>query len=211
MRILTSALGVLATGIVLSSPVLAVPQCAPTNRVATINYPGAANIPTTNNLLQPTGKAVPAQGQRLILKGRVVDSRCVPVSEAAVELWQNNPYGKWLLAGKDDLASSGPVFAGAGRTYTDMDGTFTFITAFPAPLAKRAPFLNLKVKAANQATITTALFFSEDVRNETDKVYKKLSPATRGSNTIQMHQDENGDLVGTIDIAVSGRAKYKTY
>lgn len=199
------------------------PSCAPTLRVATQNYPGAKAIVPSNNLLLPAGKAVEANGQKIIIEGRVVDSRCAPVQEAVVELWQNSPTGRWLLAGREDLASANPVFTGAGRAYTDNDGRFTFTTAFPAPLTyqvtrnkrtykvTRAPFLNIKVSGKNISTLNTALFFSDDVRNDADDGYRKLSGKARSDVTIQVTQDDDEQLVGDIQLVIAGKAPYRTY
>lgn len=197
--------------VLLASPASAAPKCPPTERVATQNYPRASTIPTSNNLLQPAGKAVEAEGQKFILVGRVLDSTCTPIPEAVVELWQNNPFGKWTLAGSTELATPNAVFAGAGRTYTDGDGVFRFITAFPAPLGKRAPFVNVKVSASGLKNTSTALFFSDDARNDSDAVYKKLSAKTREDVTIKMQQDANGELTGLIDIVLPGKAPHRTY
>lgn len=199
------------------------PSCTPTARVATQNYPGAAAVVTSNNLMLPAGKAVEANGQKIVIQGRVLDSRCAPVQEAVVELWQNSPTGRWLLAGREDLATPNAVFAGAGRTYTDSDGRFSFITAFPAPLkyqvrrdkrtytVTRAPFVNIKVIPQNQPTLNTALFFSDDVRNDKDEIYRKLSSKARNDVTVRMKQDDEGELVGDIELVIAGKAPYRTY
>lgn len=203
----------LLLGCILLTPMLAQaePQCTPSNAVLTSNYPGARKIPTNNNLLQPTGKAEESKGQKLMITGTVRDSRCMPVADAVVELWQNNAFGRWMLAGGDDLASARPVFAGAGRTYTDAEGNFTFITAFPAPLGKRAPFVNVKVKAEKMPSYASALFFSDDERNVKDEVYRKLKGKTRGDTTISVKEGDNGDLTGTIDLVLPGKTPYRTY
>jgi protocatechuate 3,4-dioxygenase beta subunit len=198
--------------------------CNPTNAVATVNYPGARAVHPSNNLILPAGKAVEAEGQKLIITGRVLDSQCKPVPEAVVELWQNSPFGRWLLAGDDDLATSRPVFTGAGRTYTDIDGSFTFITAFPAPLNyserkgkqviswRRAPFVNVKIKAEGMPDLTTALFFSDDKRNDSDTLYRKLSVSSRHEVTIRMQPSENDNaLQGEIDLVLPAKAPYRTY
>jgi protocatechuate 3,4-dioxygenase beta subunit len=189
----------------------AAPACKPTATVKVQNYPGASSIVTSNNLVQPAGKSVAAEGQKLIIKGRVLDSRCMPIPEMVVELWQNSPTGRWLLAGDRDLATPDPVFAGVGRTYTDNEGRFTFITAFPAPLGKSAPFVNVKVKGYGMADFSTALFFENDARNDNDTGYKKLESPTRQSVTLSMSQSEEGDIVGAIDLVLPSKAPYRTY
>lgn len=187
------------------------PRCAPSAQVKVHDYPGARVIPTTNNLILPTGKSIPAEGQPLIITGRVLDKNCMPVPEAIVELWQAGPFGRWLLAERDELASPLPTFAGAGRTYTNMDGEFSFITAFPAPARYKAPNVNIKVKAEKLPTYNSALFFGDDRRNDGDGVYGKLTGKTRSDTTIRMQEGPNGDLVGVVEIVLSGKAPYRTY
>ncbi len=189
---------------------VAAPGCTPTARIPAQNYPGEKAIPPGNDLLQPAGKAITAQGQKITIQGRVLDKNCMPVKEAIVELWQNSPTGRWLLAGADDLASVDPVFAGAGRTYTDNDGQFTFVTAFPAPVGKRAPFVNVKVSGEGIPDLTTALYFSNDTRNAKDDAYGKLAGKLRDSATIRTTQDGD-ELTGTIDLVVAAKAPYRTY
>lgn len=193
------------------APEAAGPHCNATARISTQNYPGAKVIPTTNNLLQPAGKALEADGQKIVITGRVMDAQCAPVPGAIVELWQNSPTGRWLLANSEDLASAGKVFAGAGRTYTDGEGKFTFITAFPAPMGNKAPFVNVKVTGEGLSDLMTALYFSDDTRNEADATYKKLAGTARSDVTIKVTQDDEQNLTGSIDLVLSGKAPYQTY
>ncbi|MES2984751.1 MAG: hypothetical protein V4735_06165 [Pseudomonadota bacterium] len=190
----------------------AAPQCAPSASVPSRNYPGAKSIVTSNNLILPTGKAIPADGQQLILRGRVLDSECAVVSEAIIELWQVSPFGRWLLAESDDLATPNPVFAGAGRSYTDIDGSFSFITAFPAPAdAKSAPYVNIRVKANGLPVYSSAFYFANDARNDADVGYKKLPAKARDDVTIHMQPGADGALIGTIQVVLKGKAPYRSY
>ena len=197
--------------IMLASAAQAEPGCAPSATIPAHNYPGAGAIPTTNNLLQPAGKAVAATGQQVTIRGILLDTRCAPVTNAIVELWQNSPTGRWLLAGQDDLASAGPVFAGAGRTYTDNEGNFTFITAFPAPMGGRAPFVNVKVTGHGIPSLTTALYFSNDARNDADKDYTKIGNKMRSDTLIHMDKDAGDALVGNVKLVIASKAPYRTY
>ncbi len=219
-----TAIRVLFVAAMLASPAHALPECEPTAKLATATYPGAAAIPTTNNLLLPTGKSIESEGQKLIISGRVVDKHCMPVPEAVVELWHVNPFGKRVLADKAELATPYPSFAGAGRTITDSDGRFTFTTAFPgvsggywvkprkAPryYVERAPQLNLRINAPDMVDFSTVLFFENDWRNYTDPVYKKLSIERRRAVTMNTAPQEE-DVLGTIQIVLPGNARYRTY
>lgn len=191
-------------------PALAEPSCKPTAAVPAQNYPNPRDIPSGNNLLKPAGKALEADGQKITIYGRVLDNRCAPVPQAVVELWQNSPFGRWLLAGKEDLATSRAIFAGAGRTYTNTDGSFAFVTAFPAPLGNRAPFVNIKITADKMPTLTSALYFSDDSRNGNDDLYRKMV-GTAGDSVIKMQQTEDGELVGTIDIVLPAKMPFSEY
>ncbi len=202
-------------------------KCTPTARVNAPNYPGRDAIPTTNNLLRPTGKSVEAEAQRLIVAGRVLDSRCMPVKEAIVELWQMNPFGRWYLAEEEEIATANPVFAGAGRTITDAEGNFTFITGFPgvgtmttkegkgkkakSSTVQRAPQIYIRVKSRGFETFSTALFFEQDRRNASDPVYNKLSGPARSSVTMTMTPNGDDEVVGSKDIVLAGKARYRTY
>lgn len=185
--------------------------CRATPSLATVNYPGAKRIVPSNNLLLPAGKSIPAEGQKLLVIGRVLDNRCMPVPEAVVEMWQVNPFGQWLLAGPEDRVTPNPAFAGAGRAVTDTDGQFQFVTAFPAGVGKRAPNLNFKIFSDGEHSFSTVLFFAGDERNAADPIYQKLSTVARADVTLRMGKTDDGDLAGTLDIVLPTRAEYRTY
>ncbi len=188
--------------------------CVPSPRIAAPNYPGARNVPSMNDLTRYSGKAVSAQGQRLLLQGRVVDANCLPVDEAVVELWQADPYGKWYLATGEDKVSPRANFNGAGRAITDNNGRFSFITLFPAQLKGQAPRLNLLVKAPHMQDFSTILYFEDDMRNASDPVFKRLTPANQQRVQLDM-SPLNGDVkqgfVGMIELVLPGKARYRSY
>lgn len=186
----------------------------PTPRLGTQQYPGARLIPTTNDLTQYTGKAVAAAGQRLMVSARLLDSGCVPIANAVVELWQLNPYGTMRIASKNDLATPNSLFSGAGRTYTDNNGRFLFTTLFPGPAKNAAPRLYLRVAAPNMPEFSTTLYFADDVRNEKDPAYKRLKEDGRRRVELVMsplNGDANRGFVGSTDIVLPNRAPYRRY
>ncbi len=207
---------------------LAEPTCLPTPKLATINYPGVHRIPTTNHLLKPTGKSIEAEGQRVILMGRLFDKNCMPVPNAIIELWQVDPYGKWILAMPEDIATPNPVFAGAGRTYTDNEGNFSFITAFPAETRTyvrdehgkiirtiiHAPNFNLRINAEDMPAFSTRLYFTGDNRNSQDPLLKKLSIEARQRVMLDMQPlsaTPTDGHFGVIDIVLPSVVPYLEY
>jgi protocatechuate 3,4-dioxygenase, beta subunit len=71
------------------------------------------------------------QGQRIIVAGRVLDEDGRPVRDALVEVWQANAAGRYHHSKDDHPAPLDPNFTGAGRTVTDSDGRYRFVTIKP--------------------------------------------------------------------------------
>jgi protocatechuate 3,4-dioxygenase beta subunit len=187
-------------------------ECSLTPALKVTNYPGKQAIPSSNNLIKPAGKSIDAEGQRLTLIGRVLDKNCLPVKDAQVEIWQPDPFGKWVFASRAELANPHPVFAGAGRASTNANGAFTFITLFPAPVEKNAPTIRIRVVAPDMKPFETLLFFENDYRNAADPIYQKLSTQAQQSVTLRMNALSGlPGYAGLIDIVLSGEAPYVTY
>ncbi len=70
-------------------------------------------------------------GERIIVKGRVLDGDGHPVSKSLIEIWQANAAGRYAHRNDDHPAPLDPNFSGTGRTLTDEDGNYTFITIKP--------------------------------------------------------------------------------
>jgi protocatechuate 3,4-dioxygenase, beta subunit len=70
-------------------------------------------------------------GERIIVAGRVLDEDGRPVPHTLIELWQANAAGRYAHATDDHPAPLDPNFTGAGRTLTDGDGNYRFVTIKP--------------------------------------------------------------------------------
>ncbi len=75
--------------------------------------------------------ADPPQGQRIVIEGRVVDGDGHAVPHTLVEVWQANAAGRYRHHADDWAAPLDPHFTGAGRTLTDADGRYRFVTVHP--------------------------------------------------------------------------------
>jgi protocatechuate 3,4-dioxygenase beta subunit len=197
-----------------SAQVVAPQVCAPSPRIPTVAYPGVKAIPTSNDLTRYNGKAVSAQGQRLLIQLRLRDTRCVPIQGAIVELWQATPYGSIRVIGGSERANPNAVFSGAGRSYSDNNGGVQFITLFPAALKNQAPRIHIRVKAANMKPYETILYFENDVRNGSDAAYKRLSADARRRVELKMEPwagDPNAGFIGATEIILPGKIRYRSY
>jgi protocatechuate 3,4-dioxygenase beta subunit len=70
-------------------------------------------------------------GERIIVTGRVLDEDGRAVRNTLVEIWQANAAGRYLHAVDQHPAPLDPNFTGGGRTFTDDEGRYKFITIKP--------------------------------------------------------------------------------
>jgi protocatechuate 3,4-dioxygenase, beta subunit len=70
-------------------------------------------------------------GERIVVHGRVLDSDGRPVRSALVEVWQANAAGRYQHDVDRHPAPLDPNFTGAGRTLTDDEGRYRFVTVKP--------------------------------------------------------------------------------
>jgi protocatechuate 3,4-dioxygenase, beta subunit len=70
-------------------------------------------------------------GERIIVTGRVLDESGRPVPNTLLEVWQANAGGRYVHVVDQHPAPLDPNFTGAGRTVTDADGRYRFVTVKP--------------------------------------------------------------------------------
>ena len=128
-------------------------------------------------------------GERVTLRGRVLDGDGKPVNDAVVEIWQANALGKY--AHPEDTQDK-PVeagFRGFGRSLTRSDGGYRFATIKPGPVpgpggALQAPHLVVTVFMRGLLKhLLTRMYFPDEPANATDAILQ-LVPADRRSTLI---------------------------
>ena len=70
-------------------------------------------------------------GERIVVSGRILDANARPVANTLVEIWQANAAGRYPHKTDQHNAPLDPNFSGAGRTVTDAEGRYRFITIRP--------------------------------------------------------------------------------
>ena len=70
-------------------------------------------------------------GERITVSGRLLDTDGRPVRDSLVEIWQANAAGRYRHRWDTWPAPIDPNFSGGGRTVTDRDGRYEFITVKP--------------------------------------------------------------------------------
>ena len=84
-----------------------------------------------NLILNWTKGAAPAVGERILMHGRVLDENNRAVPNTLVEIWQANAGGRYRHKKDTYLAPLDPNFGGCGRTLTDENGYYQFLTIRP--------------------------------------------------------------------------------
>ncbi len=124
------------------------PLLSPDYRSTVLRSPSRPPVPLPQRLTEVTGPLLGAWragdldnltrqhdgepvGQRIIVHGRVLDGDGRPVPQTLIEIWQANAAGRYRHPVDNWPAPVDPNFTGAGRTVTDVDGSYSFITVKP--------------------------------------------------------------------------------
>jgi protocatechuate 3,4-dioxygenase alpha subunit len=128
-------------------------------------------------------------GERLTLRGRVIDGNGKPVNDAAVEIWQANSHGRYAHPEDKQEKPLEKDFRGYGRSLTDDDGAFRFATIkpgrVPGPGGKlQAPHLTVTIFMRGLLKhLQSRIYFPDDPANAEDPILA-LVPAERRSTMI---------------------------
>ena len=128
-----------------------------------------------------------AQGQRVIVFGRVLDSDGRAVPDALVEVWQANAAGRYRHAGDNWPAPLDPHFDGLGRVVTDSLGRYEFTTVKPGAYpwgnhhnAWRPAHVHLSLfGTAFTQRLVTQMYFPGDPLFGQDPIFNAIPPAAR--------------------------------
>ena len=125
-----------------------------------------------------------AQGERIHISGHVFEAGRVPRFNTIVELWQADAGGCFAHPNDPRHAEADPHFMGWGRTWTEKDGYFEFITVKPGayldPVSgrQRAPHINISFTGSGlMRRLVTTLYFPGETGNDTDPVLSVISDA----------------------------------
>jgi protocatechuate 3,4-dioxygenase, beta subunit len=72
-------------------------------------------------------------GERIAVSGRLLDSDGHPIADSLIEVWQANAAGRYRHRNDRWPARLDPGFQGGGRTVTDSEGRYEFLTIKPGP------------------------------------------------------------------------------
>jgi len=175
----------------------------------------AGFIRSGDNDLTIRGKSAPL-GERMFLAGRLLDADGRPVRRSLVEIWQANASGRYHHPGDQHDAPLDPNFDGVGRTMTDDDGCYNFITIKPGsypwfnhPFAWRPQHIHFSLLGnAPVQRLITQMYFPGDPLLDIDPIYNSVpDPEARKRMICRLDLrtgKENYALGYRFDIVLAG-------
>ncbi|MBJ6121991.1 protocatechuate 3,4-dioxygenase subunit beta [Sphingomonas mollis] len=163
-----------------------------------------------------TQHRAPPLGQRIIVTGRVLDERGLPVPDTVMEIWQANAAGRYVHVKDQWDAPLDPNFTGAGRVVTDGEGRYRFVTVRPGAYpwgnhrnAWRPAHIHLSLLGPAFATrLVTQLYFPDDPLIEIDPIANAVPMPYRQRlvSRFDMSVTEPNRALGyRFDVVLKGR------
>ena len=145
-------------------------------------------------------------GERVTLRGRVLDGEGKPVTDALIETWQANSHGKY--AHPEDVQEKllEDNFKGLGRVLTNADGAFQITTIKPGRVpgpggVPQAPHLVAVIFMRGLLKhLVTRVYFPGDPANTDDPVLKVVPAGRRGTLIAKTVATEPGVLEWNVNL-----------
>jgi protocatechuate 3,4-dioxygenase alpha subunit len=146
------------------------------------------------------------------IEGAVSDGAGDPVPDAMVEIWQADRAGRYddPTDDREDLPLDPEAFSGFGRSGTDADGRFSFVTVKPGPVPApdgtlQAPHVMVSVFARGLLKrLVTRVYFPDEIdANSVDPVLSSTEDQKLRDSLIA--RDEEGVL--RFDIRLQGESQ----
>lgn len=142
------------------------------------------------------------QGQRIVVSGTVSDDDGKPVRNSLVELWQCNAAGRYVHQNDRHDAPLDPHFHGFGKTLTNEQGHYRFVTIRPGAYpwknhfnAWRPAHIHFSLFGNVYAQrLITQMFFEGDPLLALDPIY--LSVPERARNRLIAQFDLSSTVEG---------------
>jgi protocatechuate 3,4-dioxygenase beta subunit len=175
----------------------------PTPRQPEGPYYPTQKLADRDNDLTRVGHGVPAQGQVLVLSGRLVDERNTPIPSARIELWQTDHRGIYMHPGDSGTANRDRDFQFYGEASTDEAGRFDFKTILPGVYGSRPRHLHAKIVPQQGPVLTTQLYFRGDARLSSDGIVRRLGP-TIAALLLDPEQRSPNELHAQVTFVLRG-------
>lgn len=137
-----------------------------------------------------------AVGERITIKGHVIDGMGAPLRDALIEIWQADAKGPYNSP-SETCGKADPAFRGWGRCPSHMDtGEFTFETIKPGRVLFKdgrpmAPHVTLWIVARGiNLGLQTRMYFSDEAdANAEDPILARIEHLSRVQTLIGQREE----------------------
>ncbi len=124
------------------------------------------------------GHSDTAEGETILVRGRVSDADGRPLDDALVDVWQANHFGRYSHPEDNSTAPLDPNFQGWGLTKTNAEGRYGLKTIKPGAYrlsavdgsGQRCRHIHFKVSRPEFKNLTTQMYFHGDPLIDQDLV-----------------------------------------
>jgi protocatechuate 3,4-dioxygenase, beta subunit len=157
-------------------------------------------------------------GERITVSGRLLDAGGRPIRDSLVEIWQANAAGRYRHRRDTWPAPLDPGFGGGGRTVTDAEGRYEFLTIKPGPYpwgnhpnAWRPAHIHFSLMGRSfEQRLVTQMYFPGDPLCPHDPIFNAVRDDAARERLIAAfsldRSQENWCLAYEFDIVLGGRA-----
>ena len=129
-----------------------------------------------NNDMTNNGKAI---GKRIKVYGKVLNNKCKPISNAVLDIWQANSFGKYNHQADLSESRKDNEFYGYMRLLSNERGEYSFNTILPGSyrVSKdliRTPHIHFKI-TNNKKQLTTQMYFKGNKMNNKDFLFRNTN------------------------------------
>lgn len=163
-------------------------------------------LPLGNDLTVGAG-GLRAEGERVRITGRVLDTAGRAIANAKVEIWQIDARGHYAV---ETSAARDPGFSGYGTDATDAAGQYAFTTIRPrgygryGGLIRRAAHIHMRVSTAGRKPLATEVWFAGEPGNESDSFVSRIDDAElRERMLVRLAPGGDGTPTGVFDVVVA--------
>jgi protocatechuate 3,4-dioxygenase beta subunit len=170
-----------------------------------------------NDLTRRKPEGPVAQGQLVLLSGRVLQEGGRPVVNFLVEIWQADAKGRFDHPADRRNEEVDVNFAFWGRALTDAEGRYSFRTIKPGPVpaadgAASAPHIAVTLLGSGlMRRLVTRMYFPDDPRNAADPLLRRIGdPAVASRLLARPHpqSDTARDALALIfDVVLRGEGE----
>jgi protocatechuate 3,4-dioxygenase, beta subunit len=156
-------------------------------------------------------------GERMTVSGRLLDADGRPIRDSLVEIWQANAAGRYRHRWDNWPAPLDPNFSGGGRTVTDREGRYEFITIKPGPYpwgnhynAWRPAHIHFSLLGRSfEQRLVTQMYFPGDPLFPYDPIFNSVRDAAIRDRMVSRFSidssQDNWALAYEFDIVLGGR------